>query len=75
MQHASAIQNQTGVFAGLYSDYVEANVEHFRRRIFSRTVRELENLSDEQLQDIGLPRDQIKRRAYDSVYHHQPLRQ
>lgn len=75
MTHAETNTAQPGFFAGLLSDYCDAKVEGFRRRIYTKSVRDLENLNDQQLSDIGVPRDQIKQRAYQSVYHKQPLRQ
>ena len=72
MEHVNTVQPQRGLFAGLFADYAEARVEQFCRRLLAKTVRELEQLSDQQLSDIGMPRDQIRQRAYDSVYHHAP---
>ena len=62
-------------FEKLWTKALKQTVEHFRRRIFSKTVRDLEKLDDVQLADIGIQRDQIKRRAYESVYHNKPYRQ
>ncbi|MEX0327409.1 MAG: DUF1127 domain-containing protein [Ruegeria sp.] len=75
MQNVSTVRPQSGLFAGLFADYAEARVEQFRRKHFAKTVRELERLSDQQLSDIGVPRDEIKQRAYDSVYHQKPYKQ
>ncbi|WP_170766406.1 DUF1127 domain-containing protein [Ruegeria lacuscaerulensis] len=72
MGTAQTITPQKGLFFGLFSNYAEVRVEQFRRRIYADTVQKLENLSDKQLQDIGIPRDEIKERAYQSVYHKQP---
>ncbi|MEM1005028.1 MAG: DUF1127 domain-containing protein [Pseudomonadota bacterium] len=74
MAYASTAEAGSGLFNGLFAKYSEAKVEHFRRRIYSKTVRDLENLSDRQLADIGVPRDQIKQRAYASVYQGAPYR-
>lgn len=60
------------VFSTLFADYAEARTEHFRRRIFAKTVHDLEALNDRQLSDIGVPRAEIKQRAYQSVYHGAP---
>ncbi|NOC85009.1 DUF1127 domain-containing protein [Ruegeria sp. HKCCD6428] len=75
MSHTQTFEGRGGLLDGLLSNYAEAKVEHFRRRIFSKTVRDLEKLDDVQLADIGIQRDQIKRRAYESVYHNKPYRQ
>ena len=75
MSHTQTFEGRGGLLDGLFSNYAEAKVEHFRRRIFSKTVRDLERLDDVQLADIGIQRDQIKRRAYESVYHNKPYRQ
>ncbi|MBO9448541.1 DUF1127 domain-containing protein [Ruegeria sp. R14_0] len=75
MQATQTVTQNRNVFAAMFADYAEARTEHFRRRIFANTVRELEALSDRQLRDIGVPRDEIKQRAYDSVYHGKPYRQ
>ncbi|WP_171132035.1 MULTISPECIES: DUF1127 domain-containing protein [unclassified Ruegeria] len=68
MQNAGILTPQRGIFDGLFSDYAEAKVAQYRRRLVAKTERELSNLSDQQLNDIGVPRDQIAQRAYDSVY-------
>ncbi|WP_170336493.1 DUF1127 domain-containing protein [Ruegeria arenilitoris] len=75
MENVQSIKAQKGLFGGLFANYAEARVENFRRRIYTKTVRELEQLSDQRLQDIGIPRSEIHRRAYQSVYHHEPIRQ
>lgn len=75
MGYAQTISPQKGLFFGLFSNYAEVRVEQFRRSIFAQTVRELEQLSDRQLQDIGVPRSEIRDRAYRSVYLNQPYRQ
>ncbi len=72
MGYAQTVSPQKGLFFGLFSNYAEARVEHFRKGIFAKTVRELEQLSDKQLEDIGIPREEIKERAYQSVYLKQP---
>ncbi len=72
MEHIHTAKPHSSLLAGMMSAYAEARTEHFRRQIFSKTVRELEKLTDGQLKDIGIPRDQIKQRAYQSVYNHQP---
>ncbi|WP_170571621.1 DUF1127 domain-containing protein [Ruegeria atlantica] len=74
MGYAQTVTPQKGLLFGMFSNYAEARVEHFRRGILANTVRELENLSDKQLADIGMPRDEIKERAYQSVYHKQPYK-
>ncbi|WP_170479418.1 DUF1127 domain-containing protein [Ruegeria arenilitoris] len=74
MEYTNKVTPQSSVFAGLFSDFAEARVEQFRRRLFSKTVNELRRLSDQQLDDIGVPRDQIERKAYESVYNHRPYR-
>ncbi|WP_420585874.1 DUF1127 domain-containing protein [Ruegeria sp.] len=74
MGYAQTVTPQEGLFFGMFSNYAEARVEHFRRGIFAKTVQELENLSDRQLNDIGIDRSEIKERAYQSVYHGQPYR-
>jgi len=74
MAHTYTVDAPKGLFDGLFARYADAKVEHFRRRIFAKTVQDLENLSDKQLRDIGVPRDEIKRRAYQSVYQNKPYR-
>lgn len=69
MGYANTVAPQQGLFFGMFSNYAEARVEHYRRKAYGRTVRSLEQLSDRQLRDIGVPRSEIKRRVYDSVYH------
>ncbi|WP_209598402.1 DUF1127 domain-containing protein [Ruegeria sp. HKCCSP351] len=75
MTDAQTIDTHKGLLEGLFAKYAEAKVEHFRRQIFSKTVRQLEKLNDIQLTDIGIPREQIRRRAYHSVYHNAPYQQ
>lgn len=75
MQATQTVKPNRNVFATMFADYAEARTEQFRRNIFAKTVRELEGLSDSQLSDIGIPRDEIKQRAYQSVYHGAPYRQ
>ncbi|WP_299899449.1 DUF1127 domain-containing protein [uncultured Ruegeria sp.] len=75
MSHTQTFAGRGGLLDGLFSNYADAKVEHFRRRIFSKTVRDLEKLDDLQLADIGVQRDQIKRCAYESVYNNKPYRQ
>ncbi|WP_170326415.1 DUF1127 domain-containing protein [Ruegeria arenilitoris] len=72
MGYAQTVTPQKGLFFGLFSNYAEARVEHFRRGIYAKTVQSLEKLTDRQLEDIGIPRCDINRRAYESVYHKQP---
>ncbi len=62
-------------FSGLFASYSEQKIDVFRRQMVAKTVRKLENLSDRQLNDIGVPRSEIHRRAYDSVYHGSPFQQ
>lgn len=61
-------------FWGLFDTYAEAKVETFRRKRLAKTIRDLERLSDRQLQDIGVPRGEIRQQAYQSVYHNRPYR-
>ncbi|WP_170787529.1 DUF1127 domain-containing protein [Ruegeria lacuscaerulensis] len=68
MANTHAAPAPKNVFAGMIADYAEAQTELFRRRIFAKTVRELESLNDAQLADIGVPRAEIKQRAYQNVY-------
>ncbi|NOD33091.1 MULTISPECIES: DUF1127 domain-containing protein [unclassified Ruegeria] len=75
MVHTQAVNTQNGLLDGLFSKYADKKVEHFRRRILAKTVRDLEKLDDQQLADIGVQRDQINRYAYESVYHNKPYRQ
>ncbi len=75
MEGAQVLRPYRNVFSAMISDYAEARTEQFRRRVFANTVKELERLSDRQLNDIGVPREQIKQRAYQSVYFGIPYRQ
>ncbi len=75
MEGAQVLRPYRNVFSAMISDYAEARTEQFRRRVFANTVKELERLSDRQLHDIGVPREQIKQRAYQSVYFGVPYRQ
>ena len=75
MEATQTVTPTRNVFTAMFANYAEARTEHFRRGIFARTVRELEKLNDRQLRDIGVPRDEIKQRAYQSVYHGVPYRQ
>ncbi len=75
MVHTQTADTRNGLLDGLFSKYADGKVEHFRRRIVAKTVRELERLDDQQLADIGVQRDQINRCAYESVYHNKPYRQ
>jgi uncharacterized protein YjiS (DUF1127 family) len=72
MEYSHTADLQKGLFFGLFSNHAEAKVEQFRRGIYSKTVRKLERLSDDQLCDIGIPRGEIKQRVYQSVYHNTP---
>lgn len=74
MAYVNTADVQKGLFFGLFANHAEAKVEQFRRRIYSKTVRELQGLSDAQLKDIGIPRHEIKERAYQSVYNQAPYR-
>ncbi len=73
MEYTHTSTPYRGFFAGLFSNYAEARVEQFRKQLFAKTVRQLEGLSDKQLNDIGVPRDEIRQRAYQSVYEHASL--
>ncbi len=75
MEGAQVLRPYRNVFSAMISDYAEARTEQFRRRVFANTVKGLERLSDRQLNDIGVPREQIKQRAYQSVYFGVPYRQ
>ncbi|WP_298851907.1 DUF1127 domain-containing protein [uncultured Ruegeria sp.] len=75
MAHTQIAAPQNGLLDGLFVKYADAKVEHFRRRIYSKTVKDMEKLDDQRLADIGVQRDQIKRRVYESVYHNKPYRQ
>lgn len=72
MAYADIADVQKGLFFGLFANHAEAKVEQFRRKAFANTVRQLEQLNDDQLADIGVPRREIKQRAYRSVYHKKP---
>ncbi|MBO9413209.1 MULTISPECIES: DUF1127 domain-containing protein [unclassified Ruegeria] len=72
MDYAQTASPRKGLFFSLFSNYTEARVEQFRLKIYGNTVRVLEKLSDQQLEDIGIPRSEIKQRAYQSVYHQMP---
>ncbi|MEX0348640.1 MAG: DUF1127 domain-containing protein [Paracoccaceae bacterium] len=61
-----------GFLMWLYSGWAENKLEQYRRALYTRTVRELENLSDQQLDDIGIDRTDIHRKAYASVYQNAP---
>ena len=73
MGYAQTATPQKGLFFGMFSNYAEARVELYRRGIFAKTVRSLEQLTDRQLDDIGVPRSEIKQRAYQSVYEGKPI--
>ncbi|MGV6804658.1 MAG: DUF1127 domain-containing protein [Ruegeria sp.] len=75
MTTAHIAHSHQGILHGLLSNYAEAKTERFRKQIFAKTVRDLERLSDQQLSDIGIVREDIKQRAYQSVYHHASLAQ
>ena len=72
MKLAPATAQNSTIFGRLFSNYVEAQVEVFRRQAYTRTVRKMEDLDDRQLADIGVPRDQIRQRAHESVYLNMP---
>ncbi len=65
---------QNSLLASLMSTYSDARIELNRRRTYSQATRALENLSDRQLQDIGVPRSQINQIAYDNTYNGPRLR-
>ncbi len=75
MAHTHTVEARNGLFEGLFSNYAEKKVEYFRQHIFLNTVQDLEKLTDHQLEDIGVPRSEIKQRAYQSVYNGAALRQ
>ncbi|MDP5216175.1 DUF1127 domain-containing protein [Ruegeria sp. 2205SS24-7] len=61
-----------GFLTRIYSAWAENKLDQYRRALYTRTVRELENLSDQQLDDIGIARPDIKHKAYASVYQNAP---
>lgn len=76
MTYAHTARPQGGLFfSGLFANYAETKVETFRRRLVAKTARELESLTDAQLKDIGIAREDIHQRAYQSVYNGVPYRQ
>lgn len=74
MATAHITQSHKGLMYDLFSKYAEAKTERFRKQIFAKTVRDLERLSDQQLNDIGITRDDVKQSAYQSVYHKAPYK-
>jgi uncharacterized protein YjiS (DUF1127 family) len=59
---AATIGNWAGRFSG------ELREEAARRRLYSRTFRELDGLNDRDLRDIGVSRLQIAEIAHEAAY-------
>lgn len=68
MAYAQTITPRSSLFASLFSGYSNAKAEFARRRMFGKTTRALNALSDRQLADIGIPREHINRHAYLRIY-------
>lgn len=68
MAYTHTVSAPNGLFEGLRANYQQARAELFRRRVYANAVRSLNNLTDRQLDDIGIPRSEIRQRAYQSVH-------
>lgn len=75
MAYAQTTHTSSGLFAGLISALAGIKDNIRRRWTFAQSVYTLNGLTDRQLRDIGIPREQINRRAYLEVYHTQPFHQ
>ncbi|MDA7966994.1 DUF1127 domain-containing protein [Ruegeria sp.] len=75
MAYAQTTYTSGGLFAGLISALTGIKDDIRRRWSFVQSVHTLGGLTDRQLRDIGIPREQINRRAYLEVYHSQPFNQ
>lgn len=75
MTYAHTVQPRRGLFfSGLFANYLEMKADIFRRKLVAQTARHLEKLTDSQLNDIGIPREEINQRAYEIIYHGEPYR-
>lgn len=66
----TTLRPQNTFFMQLASIFYGSKESYLRRKAYSQTVRELQNLSERQLLDIGVPsRGNIRDFAYESAYH------
>ena len=56
-------------FSGLFAESLQKKTDISQRRMVSDSIRALERLSDRQLEDIGIPRAELRWRAERNVYH------
>ncbi len=69
--NATAADHRDLLF-GQFVNQIQPKSGWQRRKLYKNTIRALENLSDRQLSDIGIPRSEIRQRVYGNVYQNIP---
>ncbi len=69
--NATAADHRDLLF-GQFVNQIQPKSGWQRRKLYKNTIRALENLSDRQLSDIGIPRSEIRHRVYGNVYQNIP---
>jgi len=59
----------SSLFGRLAAAWEAYKADEAKRAAYKTTVRELRNLSDRELADLGMHRSHIKRIAYEAAYH------
>ncbi|WP_116599732.1 DUF1127 domain-containing protein [Primorskyibacter marinus] len=69
MAYATHTSNTQGAFAARVGGALDSIRTRFaRRRIYKRTLTELQSLSTRELEDLGLNRSSLNRIAYQAAY-------
>lgn len=73
METAATDSSNTGFLTQVLACCAKIKDPEHRRNLFAQTAEELERLTDEQLQTIGVARDEILQSAYECVHGQYPL--
>ncbi|SMC88358.1 DUF1127 domain-containing protein [Primorskyibacter flagellatus] len=69
MAYATHTSNTQSAFAARVGDALDTIRTRFeRRRVYKRTLTELQSLSTRELEDLGLNRSSLNRIAYQAAY-------
>lgn len=69
MAYATQTSHNQGALAARIGDALETIRTRFeRRRVYKRTLAELQSLSTRELEDLGLNRSALNRVAYQAAY-------
>lgn len=65
---ASNTSARSGLFGRFADTMIRAKAAYTRYRIFRVTLKEMQELSDRELADLGLGRSMLRRAAYEAAY-------